>query len=207
MMPHTKNPVVLLFTDLEFSGLDPQTHEILEIAIIREIDGIVQNTYHTLVKPVHIGNADPVGLKMNGYAALPSRWHNAPLFEEVADSLAAFCQGGTFVGQNISADVLFLQEAFKQIGMPGAIDYRPGDAHKIDVAVLSHEHLVPCGLSSTSLDKVRAFLGWSSEGAHTAMVDAQDARRLYHLLLRAGPLDRLWWRFRHRVISLFGHRQ
>ena len=197
--PHS----ILLHIDLEMSGLSPTEHEILEIAIIREVDGVVTNVFHTLVKPLHIENADPVGLKMNGYAALPSRWHTAPVFDDIAGVVAGVCAGGTFVGQNVSSDILFLQEAFKRVGLPEAINYRPGDARKIDVAVLSHEHLVPCGLTSTGLQAVRKFLGWSSVGAHTAMVDAHDSRRLYHLLLRATWLDRLWWRVR----NLFGRGQ
>lgn len=192
----SKHPQTLLFCDLEFSGLDPLQHEILEIAIIKEVDGKYAGSFHSLVKPVHIENADPVGLRMNGYEALPSKWYNAPLFEQIADPLDVFCRQGTFVGQNISADILFLQEAYKQIGKPGRLDYRPGDCRKLDVSVLTHEHLVPCGLQSTGMDSVRKFLGWSMVGAHTAMKDAEDARRLYHLLLRATVFHRLWWRFK-----------
>lgn len=47
---------------------------------------------------------------------------------------------------------------------------------------LAYEHLVPKGLGSLSLDRIRGFLGWSHDGAHTAMVDTRDCRRLFHEL-------------------------
>ena len=43
------------------------------------------------------------------------------------------------------------------------------------------------GLERVGMDAIRDFLGWSTEGAHTAMKDAEDAMNLFDLLWRSPP--------------------
>lgn len=61
-------------------------------------------------------------------------------------------------------------------------------------------------IAGVSMRNARAFFGWSSEGAHTAMKDAEDARRLYHTLLRAGAADRLLWSTRAMLRETFSQK-
>ena len=87
------------------------------------------------------------------------------------------------VGHNVSFDIGFIQESLRRNGYPFRLAYP-----KIDTITLAHEHLQPIGLRSMKLDNIRKMLGWSLEGSHTALRDAEDARRLYHTLIR-----RTWW--------------
>ena len=81
------------------------------------------------------------------------------------------------VGHNPHFDLSFIKAALARELHKGRIPY-----HVIDTVTLAHEHLVPQGLESLSLVPIREFLGWSTEKAHTALQDAEDARRLYYEL-------------------------
>jgi len=165
------------FLDTETTGLDPVLNEVIEIAIIRETpDGTFLDEWATKVKPQHIETAHPKALAVNGYTEEARA--DAPLFEEVADTVVRRLNGCVIVGHNPKFDLLFLEEALKKAGMP----YARLPYHAIDTVTLVYEHLVPQGLGSLSLDRVRDFLGWSREGAHGALKDTQDCRKLYHQL-------------------------
>ena len=51
------------------------------------------------------------------------------------------------------------------------------------------------------MDTIREYLGWSTEGAHTALKDTHDTRRLYWTLVRANWFDRLRWRLRFARVN------
>ena len=183
----------LAFIDTETTGLDASVHEVIEVAIIKEHpDGRVYR-WETLIRPKSIEAAHPRALEVNGYADAPERWDTAPYFEDVAEEIAQRLRGCVLVGHNVGFDLGFLQADLQKAGLKLGLPY-----HKVDTVTLAHEHLVPCGLESLSLDKIRKFLQWDSEGAHTAMKDAEDARRLYHLCNRSGKIARWLLRWGHK---------
>ena len=137
----------------------------------------------------------PKALEINGYAADPSPWDIAPYMSEVGREIGAFTKGAKAIcGHNVSFDENMIKAAFKRHSVEGRIPY-----HKIDTVTLAHEHLTPLGLHKVSLDKIRGFLGWSMESAHTAMKDTEDAMTLFDLLWRMTP----WRRFRLRMRLYF----
>lgn len=175
-IPLTKQPRA--FLDTETTGLNPMQHEIIEIAIVLEHqDGRVEE-WCSKIKPVRLDRAEPKALEINGYAAHPELWENAPTFEEVLVTVLAKLDNAMLVGHNVSFDHSFVQEAIYRAGSKVRMGY-----HKVDTVGLAYAHLVPLGLESLSLDAIRTFLGWSKDGAHTALVDARDCRRLYHHIL------------------------
>lgn len=170
------------FIDTETTGLDASVHEIIEIAIITENgDGDIKR-WCTKIKPQRIEDADPKALEVNGYNE--EDWRDAPTFQEVYDTLwHMWCKDDIIVGHNIAFDAEFLREEAKRIWDC----YRPDNfipRTKIDTVTLAHEHLTPMGLLSLSMGSIRSFLDWSYEGAHTALKDAEDCRKLYWCLLR-----------------------
>ena len=167
----------LAFLDTETTGLDPREQEVIEVAIIKEWpDGRVEE-WSTKVRPQRIENAHPRALEVNGYKERQADWDDAPTFDEVAPIIVAKLDGCIIVGHNPKFDLDFLGEGLKRAGSLGKLPY-----HAVDTVTLVYEHLVPKGCPSLSLDQVRRFLGWSHEGAHTALVDTRDCRRLYHQL-------------------------
>lgn len=180
----------LAFLDTETTGLVHSEHEIIEIAIIRDNPDGTQQKFHTRIKPKHLERASPKALEINGYVNNPSLWDDAPVFELVAEDIANLLRGAYLVGHNVPFDAGILKVEFERAGMKPDIHYQT-----LDTMALVHEHLVPCGLPYIGLNTVRPFLGWSTAGAHTALQDTEDTRRLYYLLRRATVFHRAWWWF------------
>lgn len=175
---------MLVFVDVETTGLDVFSgQEIIDIGIITEFaDGRVER-WESFIKPERLDLAHEKALKVNGYNE--AAWRDAPTFDEVAPEILSRLEygGKIVVGHNVSFDIGFIQESLRRKGYPFRLAYP-----KIDTITLAHEHLQPIGLRSMKLDNIRKMLGWSLEGSHTALRDAEDARRLYHTLIR-----RTWW--------------
>lgn len=175
-IPVGKRP--LAFMDTETTGLDPIEQEIIEIAIVIEgPDGEVATEWSTKVKPQRLETAHPKALQVNGYADHPEEWDDAPTFDEIAPKVAALLDGCVVVGHNPKFDLAFIQEALNRAGSRAKLPY-----HAIDTVTLAYVFLAPKGLTSLSFDKIRSFLGWGHDGAHTALQDTLDCRRLYHEL-------------------------
>lgn len=174
----------IAYIDTETTGLDPRVHEMIEIAILDDT-----GEWSTKIRPVHIDVAEPEALAVNGYS--PERWAGAPLLATVAPEIAARLSGHDLLcGHNVAFDRAFVVASLERAGIAtDGIAWRT-----LDTMTLAHEHLVP-GLRSLSLDAIRRHLGWPMEGAHSALQDARDARRLHQMLTRATWLDRLRWRW------------
>jgi len=185
--------------DTETTGLDPERSAILEICIVVVEGGQRVDRFYSRIKPTErdLALAQPRALEVNGYAARPFDWEDAPHFESVAEKIAATLDGCTPVGHNVAFDLAMLRANYRRHGFPGRVPYPA-----VDTLTLVAEHLFPLGLRSASLGNVRAFLGWSSIGAHTAVQDVEDTLALFRLLWRA-----TWWtRARIRVARWFGWR-
>lgn len=173
---------MLHFIDTETTGLDSRHHEIIELAIITEYgDGRIER-WCSKIRPVFISRASDKALKINGYSA--ESWIDAPTFAEVFPIVQDKLRKGILIGHNVSFDVDFIKEAYRRVGA-NPDEKKTGLAYyKVDTMTLAHEHLQPLGMWFLGLNSIRGFLGWSKEGAHTALKDAEDCRRLYWSLLR-----------------------
>ena len=192
-----KKPIV--FIDIETTGLNPEMHEIIEIACLRIDSGGHRSVYYAKVHPMRIEIAHHRALEINGYNG--KDWREAFFPNEVAAQLESFLSGALLVGHNIKFDVSFISElmhAHKRL--------QTWDRRLIDTIVLAHEHLSPCGIESLSLDSIRSFLGWTHEGSHRAMRDAQDVMRLYKTLSRCSGAIRFYWTIKHKILKLLGRR-
>jgi len=187
----------LAIIDTETTGLDPETSVVLEFAalVIHPTEGHVIARYETKIKPTEeeLRAAHPKALEVNGYT--DEAWADAPTIEQVAPEIGTLLEGCVLVGHNVSFDEQMLKAHLAAHGIEERIPY-----HKIDTVTLAYEHLTPLGLKSASLDRIREFLGWSKEGAHTAMKDVEDTANLFELLWRMTP----WQRFVLRLKLRFG---
>jgi len=172
----------LAIIDTETTGLDLQTSVVLEFAAIIMDNGVEVARYGTKIKPTEqeLQYAHPKALEKNGYT--DEAWADAPTIEQVAPDIVAFLDGCTLVGHNVSFDEGMLKAHFAAYGIEAKIPYK-----KIDTVTLAYEHLTPLGLKSVSLDRIREFLGWSKAGAHTAMKDVEDTKKLFDLLWQMTP--------------------
>ena len=176
------NTKAICFLDTETTGLNPRYAEVIEVAVIRREHDGKETRFHTLIKPERIEDAHPKALEINGYAADPSRWDDAPTMEEIGPKIADFTRGSVICGHNIAFDEGMIAANFRRSGVRRRIPIQ-----KIETMTLAWEHLVPLGLKRVGLDAIRDFLGWSKDGAHTAMKDTEDVLRLFDLLWRMTP--------------------
>lgn len=184
----------IAYLDTETSGLDPATHEILDVAVVFDRDvaerlriphltfpeGADYGYYASRVKPERIEVASPVALQVNGYT--PEEWADAPDAASVVKVLQVILKDAVPCGHNIPFDVSFIQAMIRRTGSTVRMDY-----HSLDTTTLAHAVLVPAGLDLLKLDVIRDFLGWPKEGGHRALKDALDARSLYKLLTSGIP--------------------
>ena len=155
--------------DLETTGLEPSSDTIIEVGAVKfDLEGIVQETFSTLVNP---GRPIPYRIQtLTGIA--PEEVAEAPTMDAVAPRLQQFIAGHPIVGQNvIGFDLRFLAVA----GLShSAVVY---DTH--DLAVL----LLPL-LGEYSLSALARHFDISMPRHHRALADAQTAREVF-LALRA----------------------
>jgi DNA polymerase-3 subunit epsilon len=181
----------LIFVDTETTGLDPELHEVIEIAFvmadIRDGRLIVVDTWESKIKPEALERADPRALAVNGYC--DEDWQDAPeayhvwrsAWYRVQDKRAMLC------GHNVGFDVRFMIEAWKRHGHGRpAFDYRT-----IDTYAYALPYLIDGRVDSISLSKVCEAIGIKTGRAHSAMADALASFELARRAMKA--MRPPWW--------------
>ena len=101
------------FVDVETSGSHARYGQIIEIGIIRVEDGVITDTYETLINPgVSIS---PFITTITGISN--SDVHNKPTFDEVALDVKRLLEGAIFVAHNARFDYGFVKTEFKRLAI------------------------------------------------------------------------------------------
>ena len=163
---------VFAFMDCEFGGLDPELHDITEVACV-VTDYRLKELGHAEWKVrARLDRVSPEAAAISGWTA--EAWEGAPPVRQVLGELAALLpKGATAVpaGQNVRMDVLFLERAYKSCGLPYPFDY-----HVIDLATLFYAWSLVNGEPVAALSLRQAALSAGLiEGAvpHRAMADTR----------------------------------
>jgi len=174
-----------LWVDTETTGLNPSEHEVIEVAIVTETvhadgSGSIVGGWSAKIAPERIEAADARALEVNGYT--PEKWKDARPFNEIADELAKLLASGSIIcGHNVGFDVGFIEAAFTRIGRKVRIPY-----HRLDTVTMAYAAWNATGTGpGLSLDKLRKHLAMPTEGSHSALKDAEDARLVYYAALKA----------------------
>jgi DNA polymerase-3 subunit epsilon len=181
-----------VFLDVETTGLDPDQHEVIQIAILRED---TKEFWTTRIKPSHIETASLKALEINGYKDNPHLWDDAPCFDEVAFTIRKKLSNSIVVGHNIQFDLSFLKSQMLPLGQWVGIGH-----HHFDTVSLAIEHLSFSKISSVSLKNVCKLLGISTENHHDAKADVEMTQKVFRKLIRATCLHRMWWRIKRPFI-------
>jgi len=151
--------------DLETTGLDPETDEIIEVAAIRfDADGVI-DTYHSMVNP---------GRRLEYRIALltgidPGELRDAPHFSSIAREVEGFMGFDPIVGQNPTFDTTFLARKGVQAVGPTYDTF--------ELAGL----LLP-GLTERGLGAIADHLEIPFTNRHRAMADAEAAMHVFMAL-------------------------
>ncbi len=159
--------------DLETTGLDPRSDEIIEIGAVKFRGEEVVDTFHTLVKPYRLLPYRIQVLTGITQAEVDA----APPLPVVVEELLSFLAHHPIVGQNIAFDLEFLSQ--KGISLPNPI------YDTFELATI----LLPT-LSDYSLAAVAESLGLTALPRHRALPDAMAAKEAFLALWdRARGLD------------------
>jgi DNA polymerase-3 subunit epsilon/ATP-dependent DNA helicase DinG len=164
---------IFVSLDLETTGLDPQSDEIIEIGAVKFRGGEVVETFHTMVKPYR-----PLPYRIQVLTGItPREVDSAPPLAVVLGDLVSFLGDHPIIGQNVSFDLSFLSE--KGVSLETQV------YDTFELATI----LLPT-LSDYRLSAVAEELGISFPIQHRALPDAMMAKEVFLALLdRAHDLD------------------
>lgn len=171
----------LLFLDTETTGLEADTHEILEVAaILTSPDGkTVQDTFEAKLRPEHLDKASPQALEVNGYNEDDWAPEKCTPATQVIERLNRLSNRITLVGHNVGFDEAFVSALFRRFGVKPRWNY-----HKVDTVALAWPLLSltprPENLRLVTLTE---FFKIEHTTAHRAMSDAQACRQVFLRLM------------------------
>jgi DNA polymerase III epsilon subunit-like protein len=178
------------FLDCEFGGLDVEIHDLTEVGIIltdARLEESVEAQWRVRARPERVSAE---AAKIFGYDE--EIWAKAPGVREVLSEIVEMLPKDRKVvpaGQNVRMDVIFLERAFKNCGIPYPFDY-----HVLDLATLFYSWSLVAGEPARSISLRQAattagLLG--SEGvAHRALEDARLTLECFrHYIARLAPRE------------------
>lgn len=167
-------PSSLCFIDVETTGGTPIHNRIIEIGIIKVVDGKVTKKFKSLINPQQY--LSPFIQQLTGIN--PQDLESAPRFEDIRKDILELLIDSVFVAHNVRFDYGFLRHEFKRCG----ISFTAKQLCTVKLARL----LFP-GFKSYNLDSIVANFGISCENRHRAMDDAKVLWDFYtHALKTVG---------------------
>jgi oligoribonuclease (3'-5' exoribonuclease) len=161
------------FMDCEFGGLDPELHDITEIAVILtdyRLAELASREWKVRARPERI---TPEAAEIQSYDAALWAAEALPL-RQVLSELRALAPRDKVVvpaGQNVRMDVQFIERAYRSCAMEYPFDY-----HVIDLATLFYAWSLVEGETLTALSlRQAATTAGLVDGAvpHRALADAR----------------------------------
>ena len=160
------------FLDCEFGGLDPELHDLTELAVIitdYRLAELASGEWKIRGRPERI---TPQAAAISGWSA--EAWADAAPLRQVLNELVELLPARETVvpaGQNVRMDVQFLERAFKRCEIPYPFDY-----HVIDLATLFYAWSLVIGepVAALSLRQAATTAGLIDGSIpHRAMADAR----------------------------------
>jgi len=158
--------------DCEFGGLDPELHDITEIAVIvtdYRLAELARGEWKVLARAERISEE---GAAIGGYSE--EAWRGSPPLRQVLGELNELLPANAMVvpaGQNVRMDVAFLERGYRRCQIPFPFDY-----HIIDLATLFYTWSLISGerVSALSLRQAAITAGLIEDAIpHRAMADAE----------------------------------
>jgi oligoribonuclease (3'-5' exoribonuclease) len=170
------------FIDMEFGGLDPELHDITEIAVILTDYRLAELGPQEWKVRARADRITREAAVISGYDAKVWAAEAVPVRQALEELSALLPKGVTVVpaGQNVRMDVQFLERSYKSCELPYPFDY-----HVIDLATLFYVWSLVAGhtVPALSLRQAATHAGLVEGGVeHRAMADIRltlDTFRYY----------------------------
>lgn len=171
--------------DVETTGLKPSRNKIIEIALLRFRNGVLERRYESLLNP---------GRKIPDFITRLTTIRNedvadAPEFADVAQDVLDFIGDDVLIGHNVGFDIGFINAELDRVDRPLLMNER------IDTMGLAMRLLNQ--VRKPSLDHVATAVGLSPRGVHRAAGDARLTAEVAMRLMEEaanqgiGSVDRL----------------
>jgi oligoribonuclease (3'-5' exoribonuclease) len=156
--------------DCEFGGLDPELHDITEIAVILtdyRLAELARGEWKVFARAERISEE---GAAIGGYNE--EAWRGTPPLRQVLQEINELMPANALVvpaGQNVRMDVAFLERGYRNCQIPFPFDY-----HVIDLATLFYAWSLISGerVASLSLRQAALTAGLIENAVpHRAMAD------------------------------------
>ncbi len=176
------------FLDCEFGGLDPELHDITEVAVIvtdYRLVELASAEWKVAARPERISDE---AAKIFGYDAAVWAAEGQPVRRVLTELAGMLPKGKTVVpaGQNVRMDVTFLERAYKSCEIPWPFDY-----HVIDLATLYYAWSLVAGETASALSlRQAATTAGLIDGAtpHRALADTRLTLETFrHYVGRLAP--------------------
>lgn len=156
--------------DLETTGLDCKTCEIIEIGAVKIENGKIVSTFSTFVKPSSV-----IPQEITDLTHITNKMvENAPSINYVIPDFYKFCYGSAIVAHNINFDYGFINQIAKKM------NYNFNNQQYDTLAIARNKLL---GLRNFKLETIAERLGVSLVGAHRAVNDAMATAKCFLQLL------------------------
>lgn len=155
--------------DLETTGIGTKREKITEIGMVKVVDGVIVDTYHTLVNPYREIPARVVELT----GITDEMVKDAPGIETILPDVIAFCDGFPLLGHQIIFDFGFLTQA----AVNAKISFEKDGLDTLKLC----RYLMP-GPEKKNLGAACAYFGITPDTAHRALSDAMSTHLLYEKL-------------------------
>jgi len=190
---HPAASFALAFIDCEFGGLDPELHDITEVAVVvtdYRLAELARGEWKVRARADRISEE---GAAISGYSE--AAWKDAPPLRQVLGELSGLLPANQLVvpaGQNVRMDVAFLERGYRSCELPFPFDY-----HVIDLATLFYTWSLISGerVSALSLRQAALTAGLIENTVpHRAMGDALLALETFrHFIGRLALRDPADW--------------
>ncbi len=165
--------------DLETTGLDPTEDRIIEIGVVRYVDGQEKETFETLVNP-DVPIPDFI-TKLTGITDKDVL--KSPQINEVFDSLSLFIGNSPIIGHQINFDAAFLEyhlrTKYNDFGDWDSESQRFKYLTNIRMDTLFLSRIFLPFLQKFKLGTVAAYFGIDLERAHRAIDDARASGKIF----------------------------
>ena len=177
----------MAWLDCEFGGLNPQKHDITEIAVIVTDDRLVELSSGEWKVRARSERISAEAARISGYTE--EAWANALPIRQVLTEFAEMLPAGKLTvpaGQNVRVDVQFLELAYESCNIPYPFDY-----HVIDLASLFYAWSLVTGeaVAALSLRQAAVTAGLiQGQVPHRAMADTRLTLETFrHYVGRLAP--------------------
>lgn len=147
--------------DVETTGLRAARHKVIEVALLRYRDGVLERRFESLINP---GRTIPEFITRLT-SIRNDDVEDAPEFGDIAQDVLDFIGEDVLIGHNVQFDIGFLNAELDRVDKPRLVNER------IDTMGLAMRLLRE--LRKPSLDRVASAVGLNPRGIHRAGGDAR----------------------------------